>query len=303
MERYEALSQQQAFGLLRGAAELDVNYPLPLVAMAQSLLHSAMLGIERPSAVISKAKAFLERALQLDPEYAEAHAIMGNLITRHEWTWALAEQCYLRALVLAPNSAAVHNEFATEFLAPMARFEEALSESQIARQLDPFSPRYELGYPWILLHQGEFLKAEHEYRKLLDFSSGHAGLYRGLALALTGQNRITEATGAYEAAYGLDSSTQNGIFVAMARAQTGDPAPARKLLAEAERNCLGFIPFSDIALLHIGLGDIDRAFLCLELARENREHALLYLKTCRFFFGPLSIDPRYEGLMRRVGFD
>ncbi len=56
----------------------------------------------------------------------------------------------------------------------------------------------------------------------------------------------------------------------------------------------------DIAAIYAGLGDNDQAFACLEKAYEQHDAKLVYLKV-EPLLDPLRSDPRFAGLLRRVG--
>jgi hypothetical protein len=58
---------------------------------------------------------------------------------------------------------------------------------------------------------------------------------------------------------------------------------------------------SAAALVYLGLGDHDRVFDCLDEALKERELRMLYLKVDPIF-DPLRSDPRFDMLLRRVGF-
>ena len=75
------------------------------------------------------------KALDLDPELAEAHVQLAE-IYRKEWRWSDAEAEYKRALQLRPNDAGAHLGFAMWLLAE-GRTEEAMEWSERARELDP----------------------------------------------------------------------------------------------------------------------------------------------------------------------
>ena len=66
---------------------------------------------ERPRGAGGKARAAVSRALELDPDLAEAHAALGSVLFYFEWDWAGAEAEFQRALALNPGSRAVQEEY------------------------------------------------------------------------------------------------------------------------------------------------------------------------------------------------
>jgi len=75
------------------------------------------------------------KALELDPELADAHVLMAAVYQR-QWQWSDAEAEYQKALQLKPNDAAAHLGFANWLLC-QGHIEEALAWAQRARELDP----------------------------------------------------------------------------------------------------------------------------------------------------------------------
>ena len=144
-------SQCRAIEIFQAAIAIDPSYSLAFVGLARCYLNLAELGLAPPIEVAPRARQALEQALALDQNLPEAHALMATTIARHEWDWPRAEEHYRRALALAPNVAEAHQEYASGFLAPHGRFEEAFAENRRARELDPFSPVFIGAHIWLLI--------------------------------------------------------------------------------------------------------------------------------------------------------
>ena len=289
--------------LLERAHAADMSYPLPLVGMARSHIRWAMIGLEPPRKRIALARTALEQALERDSQLAEAHALMAVLISRHEWRWAEAEKHHRRALYLAPYSAEVHNAYATEYLAPLGRFDEALAENRRARELDCFSPNIALGYPYILLHGRRLREAEDEYRSVFAAHPKLTGIRGGVAFALWAQGRYREAVSEFEVIKDADPGGKKGeIFLASAHALCGEHKPARELLKRLEqRRVSEFVRAMDFAYLHLALHEGDKAVAEMERAYENQEDVLMWAKVS-FLFDPLREHPRFQVLLVKLGF-
>jgi Tfp pilus assembly protein PilF len=91
-----------------------------------------------PSELIPKARAAALKALELDEKLAEAHVSLALIAQNYDWDWQTSEKEFRRAIALDPNYATAHHWFA-EHLALLGRFDQAFSEMQRARQLDPLS--------------------------------------------------------------------------------------------------------------------------------------------------------------------
>ena len=139
LDTFSLSSQHEALQIFEQASAADPDYPLPLLGAARARMNLALLDTLPPREIVPVAKADLQKALALDPDFAEAHGLLASLLCRHEWNWAEAEKHYRVALRLSPHAAGVHDEYAANYLAPVGRIEEALAENRAARELDPFS--------------------------------------------------------------------------------------------------------------------------------------------------------------------
>ena len=94
------------------------------------------------------------RAIELAPDLASAHIMLANLYT-NEWRWALAEQHFKRAQVLAPNDPEFHFAY-TDWLGAQGRVDDALQAAQRAVALDPRAPMYRNLYGYLLRYSGRY---------------------------------------------------------------------------------------------------------------------------------------------------
>ena len=116
---------------------------------------------------LPKAKAAAERAIDLDPTLAEAHAVLGFTIFWHEWAWDAAERYLRRALEVNPRSADAHWMFG-HLCSNTGRHEEALAEMGVARELDPLSGLMHAMEGKFLLHASRTDQALARLREALE---------------------------------------------------------------------------------------------------------------------------------------
>jgi len=62
------------------------------------------------------------------------------------------------------------------------------------------------------------------------------------------------------------------------------------------------LPRLSLAIVHIGLGELERAFELLEEGYAQRDSNLLYLQ-CESAFDPLRDDPRFHDPLRRMNLE
>jgi len=120
------------------AVKLDPNFALGYVGMAESWTVIPSFPYGSPADCVPKAKAAIQRALEIDPELPEAHTVNAMIAATYEWDWAKAEAEFKRSLELDPNLAITHYRYAWTFLSPLGRHDEA--EATAAHGRDVLAP-------------------------------------------------------------------------------------------------------------------------------------------------------------------
>ena len=118
------------------------------------------------SDVLPLAKIAARKALELDPDSAEAHTSLGGVLQLQDWDWAGAEREYRTAISLNGNYAFAHLRYST-LLQSMGRLDEAVSEATRGQHLDPLAPRMRTARAWGLYFQGRYDEAARILREAL----------------------------------------------------------------------------------------------------------------------------------------
>jgi len=245
--------------------------------------------------VISAAR----KALELDPELADAHVTLAVIYMR-QWRWVEAEAEYRRALDLNPNDAAAHDGF-SDWLLCQGRIDEALAWARRARELDPLGISGE-SIGWTLLNAHRYDEAIREFRNALAVRPDDVFPLWPLGWALLYNHQAEEAIRVWEKAAAVSDRSPAIIgTLVWAYAQAGRRADALRLLGELkEREQTSYVPPAAFVHAYLGLGDNDEAFAWLERAYQEQSSILIYLKVFPLF-DPLRGDPRFEDFVRRVG--
>ena len=117
------------------AVRLDPDFALAFVAIADCHAVLPFYDEAAPRQAYESARAALERALDLDPELADAHAALGHLQFSYEWDWTAAEWALQRALALDPGRVGTRHVWAN-FLTAVGRLAEARREFDAALSLE-----------------------------------------------------------------------------------------------------------------------------------------------------------------------
>ena len=270
------------------------------LAFAYDDLGTVLVGAS-PEEVRPKAISAARKALELDPDLADAHALLGDM-QQDQWHWAEAEAEFKRALDLKPNDAAAHLGLANWLLC-QGRTEEALVWSRRARELDPLGVTG-LSNGWILFNARRYDEAIGELRSVLAVHPDYATAYWFLGYTLIAKGQSEEAISVLEKTVSLmDRSPGSLEFLATAYAHAGRRREALRLINELkQRRKTSYVSADALVDPYLALGDYDEAFVWLERAYQEKSGGLQYLKVDPVF-DPVRKDPRFADLQHRVGLD
>lgn len=294
---------RQALAHFQRTIELDPGFAPGYVGLADTyaLLGFWGYGILAPAEASRIARPAAERALRLDPGFAEAYATRGFLDYEFDWAWTAAERSFRRALELNPSYATGRQWYAV-CLALQGRSADALAEIAQAREIDVLSSVVDYAVAWIHYLGRDYARAlQHGVRARQD-NPGFAVTHILLAAVHSFMGHAGEALREYDAYDRLRGVSAVGItFRACHHARAGETRRAKQGLAELQKRArsAGASPWQ-LAVVHASLGDIDGAFAELERAFEERSDFLAYLKV-EPHWDPLRSDPRFAGMLRRVG--
>jgi TolB-like protein/DNA-binding winged helix-turn-helix (wHTH) protein len=157
---------ERAIDYYQQAIAKDPNYARAYAGLADSYALLAPYGAASPSEYMPKARAAALRALELDKDLPEAHTALALIVQNYDYDWQTAEREFQRAIELNPNYATGHHWYA-EHLMWRGRFDEALRESERARQLDPLSLIIATDNGAILLYSRQYDRALEKLRTVL----------------------------------------------------------------------------------------------------------------------------------------
>jgi len=290
----------RAIQYLQQALEIDPEYASAHAELASCYTDTSFFGYLSPLEVYPRAKAAAIRAVEIDDRLAEAHTAIGSVNYQLEWSFLEAEQEFKQAIELNPNDWRALIYFAW-MLGETGRFEEAMVQARRSQELDPLSVSANVAVAEIFYLSRNFDEAIKEYSKNLDLSPNDPAVYDFLAWPYEQKGMFEKAIALHEKAVRLSAGAP--VFVATlghANALAGERGEALKILDRLQDPAAPMPPSPlHIALVHIGLGNIDSAFHWLEEAYRERALQLIYLKVGPRFDG-LRSDPRFDDLLRRL---
>jgi len=164
-------SLRKAIEYFQQATAKDPNYARAYTGLADSYALIGGYTSLPPTEFMPKARAAALRALEIDDHLAEAHTALGLIVQNYDWDWQTSEREFRRAIELNPNYATAHQWYA-EHLMWLGRFDEALRESERARELDPLSLIIAADKGAVLFFSRDYDRAIEEWRSVLEMDPG-----------------------------------------------------------------------------------------------------------------------------------
>lgn len=291
---------KQALEEFQRAVALDRNDPGGFAGLADAYSNMSDFGVASPAELRPQAMAAAQRALELDPHSAEAHAALGRAQFLFDWDFAAAGESLARAIELNPDFMPAHQAMAWVRSA-QGRHREAIAEAHRALQLDPINTARYNELAWVLSLDGQYEEASRQADRALRVNprSWEARMMKGSTEALAGH------PDAAFAAYREGLHTLNAPQEALRRWDTvyqtqGLPGLYRLWLHRPSGS--NAVPMSHTwrAKLYLGAGELDRALESLQQAYESGEGALAWVNV-EPAFQPLRSEERFQRIAARVG--
>ncbi len=284
------------------AIGVDPNYALAWCGLAEYYIRLGAYGSISPKEAKSQSLQAALKALELDDALAEAHSMVA-VIRAGEFDWKGAEREFLSALELDPKSEEVWTYYVCFYLVPLRRLDEAVAASQRAVELNPLSPamHLRLGHCYFLTRNWD--RAIQELNTL-ELDSRHAAVQLLLGTSYMHTGKPNEAIRSLETCAQLMGRSPLSLGVlGWAYAVSGRTSEAQKLLLELQGfDQKTYSQTYGLGLIHLGLGEIDRCFVCLEKAVDERDPQVLIIPVLPEF-DPIRPHPRYQLLLRKMNLE
>jgi TolB-like protein/DNA-binding winged helix-turn-helix (wHTH) protein/Tfp pilus assembly protein PilF len=291
---------QRAANYFQQAIALDPNYARAYAGLADTdgLMSTWYVGPQNE--LMPKARAAALKALQLDDTLAEAHTSLALVAENYDYDWQTAEKEFRRAIQLNPDYATAHQWYA-EYLSWMDRPEEALAESETARQLDPLSLIIASDHATILYFAKQYDKAIEQSLAVLNMDPSAPSVDGILIYSYAQQHRFAEAQQFIDEHKPQLPAPWLAVREAIIYANEGRSAQAQTELKKIEQ--FGWtLQQKTPALLSVyaSLGRRDQCIALLQQAADQHSNAVTSMKVDPMY-DPFRGDPRFQDVLRRIG--
>jgi serine/threonine-protein kinase len=284
------------------AIAIDPRYALAYVGLANTYGRlGGVLGFRSPRETGPRMNQYLQKALQLDRDLADAYTSLASYKISFEWNWAEGEQAIKRALELNPNDSLAHQSYGS-LHSLQGRTDAAIAERRAAQRLDPLSPfaTANAGYPYYYARRYD--EALKDYRKALELDPNYSWAHLWIGQAYVQQERYADAIESITKAIRFSGGDTRAVAtLGYAYAVAGRRDDALKVLNDLQRlSRTKYVSPYFIAVIRAGLNKDEQAIDLLEAAYEERHPYLIFLKV-EPVFDRLRGNPRFVAVEKRVG--
>lgn len=284
---------ERAIEHFQAAIDADAAYAPAYSGLADCWIALASRDFHPPAELFPKAESAARRALELDPELAEAHASMGAIYELFHWRWDRAQEEYVTALRLNPAYATARQWYALA-LAHRGRNAEALAQISVAMESDPLSFMLNANAAVIHYLGRDYEAAVQSCRRALEINPHHEPAHFALGLTEQQRGHFDVAAAALERALTISRGEPHVIAALGAlEAQLGNVASARARLQRlGELAQTREVSAAHFATVHAALGEREEALTWLQRAVDAHSGWLVFAAT----------EPRFDSLREDARF-
>jgi TolB-like protein/DNA-binding winged helix-turn-helix (wHTH) protein len=208
--KFNAPNLLKSLEYFQQAVALDPNFAIAYVALAESTGRLAQFRNLPKQDYKQMSRDYAFKAISLDDQLPEARTMLAGVLLASDYDFAGAEREYQRALELNPNYADAYI-WRGQLLSSFGRHEEALAEIRRGLELDPVALEANSAYGEALYFARRYDESIAQLKKVLDLDPNYfpARRYLGLNYEMKGDYvaRIAESVKINE----INGAPQRGI--------------------------------------------------------------------------------------------
>ena len=288
---------QMALDDYQQAIALDPNYALAYTGLAAAHTFMALYGGIPGAEELPKARAAAMKALEIDPNLAEAHNILGGVELFLGHDFQAIERETQRALELNPNLANAHRHNGIR-LAWLGHFDEAIVSLRRSLELDPLALPTNINYAWCLFYAGRIAESDAQIKVTQEIDPSFWFIEYQLFRNSRAKSDYAAAVEHLARAQELRDEPDAARFIRDAFKSGGWTGFMKAAIAEPGRSKVWDYYLASFA---VELGDKDKAFALLDRAYERYDQFILFLKIDPSM-DSLRSDARFNELLKKLGF-
>ena len=299
------LSIHKAIDCFTQAVAIDSGYAQAWAGLADGYTTSGYSGFSPPGEVMPRALEAARKALQLDPDLAEAHNALACPSLLYDLDFDVAEREFKRALELNPNYPQARSWYGLFFLHWVTgREHEGREELSRLLQVDPLSGYANVIFAFSAVSSGRWSEALEHSRRGVEFDPNSFLAQWCYSVALQYVGQYEEAAVAAEKALAI-SGRQGWAMMTLASiyAAWDKPDKARAVYRELEaRSAREHIQPTALSIAALAAGEIDLAIGFARRAVDDKDGLFVMMARTWPDYEPLRRDATFREIVGRLGF-
>jgi TolB-like protein/tetratricopeptide (TPR) repeat protein len=290
----------RAIEFFHQAIARDANFAAAYAGLSEALILLPRYTGAHPTETRPQSRVAALKALELNPNLAEAHNALAKIAMDYDVDFAEATREFKRAIELNPNYAGAHHWFSGT-LESQGQFDEAIAESKLGTELDPFSAVNLSDQGRLYGSARRFPEAKASFEKALAIDPAFSWTHWHYGEMLQVSGDLKGAAAEYAKARIATNTPEPIALSGQLAAIMGRPEEARQALTaldEMEKH--RYVDVFWRALLYLGLGEKEQALQSLEQSYANREGYEIGLIKVDPMLDSLRAEPRFQALVKKV---
>jgi TolB-like protein/Tfp pilus assembly protein PilF len=284
------------------ALSLDPSFAPAFAGLADcyAQMGSIRVGQMKPVDALARARAHVQRALEIDETLAEAHCTLGLIKSWYDLDWEGADREFQAAIALDPSqiTALIWQSL---YLAAIGKHRDGIASVERAREIEPLSASVNLYLGLAQAHAGQWDLALRQIQQSIELDPGYYRTYMFLGRLLSWLNRHEEAIAAFQKALALTPDNLEALaFMGAAFAVHGERQRALDIVQQLKAVEDRTEPAILIATIYAGLGLEEELFACLSHAVTVKSTPI-YIAVINKEFRRYETDPRYHSFLASIG--
>ena len=283
------------------AIKLEPAYVLAYTGLAACYLNLWFFSHLPPEQSLPYMQEATLKSLAIDDEIAESHVSLARMKFWYEWDFAGAEREFTRAIELNPNYAEAHEQYGM-MLGIIEKANEAFTQAKDAYELDPFSLMNNWGIGWINWMVGDYPEMREKGKKLIELEPNFYGGHLILGTENWTMGRYEKALSELNIAVAQNNGPFTLSWLGCLLGIMGEQEKAKEILKKLKDMSLKeHVGNFDMAIVYAGLGEKELTFKCLEKGFEQHEGMMVFLKHWTKIVTWFKTDPIIIDLIKRIG--
>jgi TolB-like protein len=293
-------SLNKALEFLNSGVEKNPGWAPLYAGLIQVWMTIQQAGWEPPSVAAPKIFENLNKAMELDPDLAEAHYFNAMIAQLVEWDWEKSEKEFLKALAINPNDSLSRILYSQLLAAVLHRNDEALAQGELAFSLDPLNPNMKCWYAATIMATGDSKTSLSLAEEAAAADPGNIMANSCIEVAAYRLKEYDKVIRSMK--YNLPFIEEDTFKeIAGIYSESGIVSASEELVKHLEKFAENnYIQFLEMTMRYLYVNQPDKAMDWIEKGFELHDPQMSYISSTIYYLDPLFGNPRFIAICEKM---